>query len=150
MRNRKYCVFKYIKKLDKRGYTLTEALVTLVLLGMCTLLLSAMISDMKNNITSINLTRGLYSVMENILETYQIDVTRERDIATGNTVMEMEYNGKLTINEINVKRAVRTELGPGYDERIYIISIKSYYKDKPKHFISDRVIMTKGVGINAV
>lgn len=135
--------------MNKKGYTLVEAIVSIAILGMCTLLLSSMVSDMKNNVTSIQSTRGLYSVMENILETYQIDVTRERDIATGDTVLEAEYNGKATLNEVNVQRATRLEVGPGYGERIYIITIKSYYKDRPKHFIVDRVVMTKGVGINA-
>lgn len=134
-----------MRRLNKRGFTLIEAVVSIALLGMCTLLLSAMVSGMKNNVTSIQSTRSLYSVMENILETYQIDVTRSRDIATGDTVFEAEYNGKLTLNEVNVERASRVDNG----ERIYIVTIKTYYKDRPKHFVVDRVIMTRGIGINA-
>ena len=139
-----------MRKCNKKGFTLVEAIVSLAVLGLFTLVLSAMISDMRNNVTSIQTQRGLFSVMENILETYQIDVTRERDIATGETVLEAEYNGKTTLSEINVERATIQDLNAGYGQRVYVISIKTYYKDRPKHFVVDRVVMTKGVGINAI
>lgn len=131
-------------KVNKRGFTLVEALVSMVILGFCAILISGMVSSMKNNTTSIRSTRGLYSVMQNVLETYQIDVTRQRDIGTGSTTITKEFDGREVLNEVTVSRAKMIN-----GEPLYIISIKTYSSDRPKHFVADTVIMSRGVGINA-
>ena len=143
-----------MRRLSDKGYTLMEALVSMVILGMCTLLVASMIGGSKNNITAIKSTRGLYSVMQNVLESMQVDVTRDRDLATGDSVLETTFGGRTSINEINVQRGTLVGAGSGTElegvgERIYVVTIKTYYKDKPKHFIVDKVVMTKGVGLNA-
>lgn len=116
----------------------------MVILGFCAILLSSMLSSIDNNLTSIKLTRGLYSVQQGILETYQIDITRQRDIGTGNTKLTTEFDGHEVISEVDVSRS-RMSNG----EPLYIISIKTYSMDRPKHFIADTVVMSRGVGINA-
>jgi hypothetical protein len=152
-------------KLNNKGSLLAEVVISMVLLGMCLLLLSMMTQNVTANISDVKYSRTLADSIQGVFEDYQLEVTRYRDIAITSTatpgsveytytglaadtgrydIVEKVVNSKTIINEVTVKGGV---LNNG--EKLFLVTVKAYFKNDPKNFVVDTELLSRGVGANA-
>ena len=132
--------------LNRKGFTLVEAVATMVIVGLTVLCVTQSIAVLNKSKTDT----GLYQLLSNrnisIINNLKNEVDLKLDIEPGETQLKDTENGvtsaKPQVNELSNITITKSELK---DNVIYYLEILSQIEDSPSIQVKDAVTLYRGV-----